>query len=204
MGWMILRGISYSLWIHFSVVLIQKAGALINQYVSASRKLFSVILSFIMFGRPFYFMHGIGFIFFVFACFLKIYGLQKKQNKSTMNDKQISNDTNIIKTDINELKTSDTDCDVEEFGAFPIPTNNVQILENKHVKNRKYITKKIEIPPSFQQPPSISNTSSSTGEDKENDSVNDSDLSSFEEVKNNGYIIKQNPNTNRLNMIYLQ
>merc|ERR1719384_364381 len=70
--WMILRGISYSLWIHFSVSLIAKAGALINQYVSASRKLFSVVLSFIMFNRPFYLMHGVGFVLFAAACVLKV------------------------------------------------------------------------------------------------------------------------------------
>ena len=32
MWWMVLRGVSYSLWIHFSVVLIAKAGALINRW----------------------------------------------------------------------------------------------------------------------------------------------------------------------------
>merc|ERR1719384_1072947 len=79
--WMILRGISYSLWIHFSVSLIAKAGALINQYVSASRKLFSVILSFIIFGRPFYFMHGVGFIFFAAACILKV-SMHENRNRT--------------------------------------------------------------------------------------------------------------------------
>lgn len=89
--WMIIRGISYALWIHFSVVLIQQAGALVNQYVSAGRKLFSVFLSFVMFGKSFYFFHGIGFFFFMIACLLKVHIItsSKKSMVSELNEENV-------------------------------------------------------------------------------------------------------------------
>lgn len=162
--WMILRGISYSLWIHFSVVLIQQAGALINQYVSASRKLFSVILSFIMFGRPFYFMHGVGFLFFALACLLKISMAQRKSdgNNDGLHPKspKVSNDIdNNNSFDAILTKASDTDsdiernlnkdeqiqCDRDEFRSFPIPTTMTYRKEKKSVelfddqKDKEYV-----------------------------------------------------------------
>lgn len=102
MWWMILRGVSYSLWIHFSVVLIAKAGALINQYVSASRKLFSVVLSFVMFGRPFYLMHGVGFVLFATACALKVATAGHREPQSGSN------------AEYESVKGSDSECSLED------------------------------------------------------------------------------------------
>ena len=142
--WMILRGISYSLWIHFSVVLIQQAGALINQYVSASRKLFSVILSFMIFGRPFYFMHGIGFIFFAFACLLKISMAQNKAIANNTKLKQITSNSLSVDIANDSVATKESDADEDmvtkddildeyEFRSFPIPTK--QTIINRKIKN---------------------------------------------------------------------
>eukprot|EP01084_Bolivina_argentea_P005938 11223_1 len=135
--WMILRGISYSLWIHFSVVLISKSGALINQYVSASRKLFTVILSFIMFKKPFYFMHGIGFICFMLACVIKIVAAQTYNHKNDINIKELTemnkssdveidneNDEIINNNNINTVQ-SDNDSDIEERKYNGFKTNFV-------------------------------------------------------------------------------
>ncbi|ETO22026.1 Drug/Metabolite transporter superfamily, partial [Reticulomyxa filosa] len=57
--WMICRGVTYAFWIHYSVVLIQQAGALVNQYVSTIRKIVSVMLSFLVYRTHFHFYHGI-------------------------------------------------------------------------------------------------------------------------------------------------
>merc|ERR1719189_200072 len=109
MWWMVLRGASYSLWIHFSVVLIAKAGALINQYVSASRKLFSVVLSFIMFGRPFYLMHAVGFVLFAAACALKV-----ATAGQAANDEKSSMDCDYEAVEQSDSETSTPPDDQEE------------------------------------------------------------------------------------------
>eukprot|EP01084_Bolivina_argentea_P176317 305146_1 len=159
MLWMILRGISYVLWIHFSVVLIAKAGALINQYVSASRKLFSVILSFIMFGRPFAFMHGVGFAFFMFACMIKIYMVQHKDNPMHLDDTRKYSDEKD-NASATSSKSSDTDedgerdfvCDEDELRSFIIPivnTNTVQ--KRKEHNNTNYMENGIEDSTDFEE-----------------------------------------------------
>ena len=113
LSWMIVRGISYSLWIHFSVVLISKAGALINQYVSASRKLFSVLLSFIIFEKPFGFMHGVGFVCFAIACILKV-SIARRQGNYANNEEQLeiiktSDDDTMGKHNESEKEASDSE-----------------------------------------------------------------------------------------------
>jgi len=85
--WMLLRGMTYALWIHWSVVLIQKGGALLNQYVSASRKVVSVLLSFLIFNKSLEIYHWIGILTFATACLLKVYlTYQKKSNYHNSNN----------------------------------------------------------------------------------------------------------------------
>merc|ERR1712129_375168 len=109
LSWMILRGMGYALWIHFCVVLISKAGALINQYVSASRKLFSVLLSFLIFEKPFGFMHGVGFMCFAIACILKVSIAQKKEEQYAVNASDDECDGLIKGEEVDEQSDSELD-----------------------------------------------------------------------------------------------
>ena len=71
---MSIRGVTYALWIHYSVVLIKTSSALINQYVASVRKIVCVLLSFLLYNNNiFTSYHSVGLMLFTIAVVLKIY-----------------------------------------------------------------------------------------------------------------------------------
>ena len=133
--WMILRGLSYSLWIHYSVVLIQKSGALLNQYISAFRKLFSVILSFIIFLKPWNYIHSVGFLLFTLASILKVLKVSAFNNYNNKHNNNISNNNNnnneylLLNYKLSSGETSDASINNDnERRPLISHTNNKKIM----------------------------------------------------------------------------
>merc|ERR1712013_786557 len=97
-----------------------------NQYVSASRKLFSVLLSFLMFGRPFYLLHAIGFTLFLMACALRVMTTREQEQRKDRNTVKECDDEEMA-----VLKHSDTDSDPPESGQKEEGEEN-SLEERKH------------------------------------------------------------------------